>query len=189
MSSGGPCSPEPQRRDAVIFDVDGTLCDVRLIRHFVQAPDGATKFKPNFNRFHSASKQCPPHLAVRQLAHRAQKMGLAVIVATGREATWAQLTTDWLSSNDIPFDELWTRGAKDYRPDHVIKAEMELRIRQRFNALLAVDDRLDIIEVWQAAGIATVQVDPDGEILPVRLPAGPAQDQRVHALLTERSAR
>ena len=144
-----PAAGSTLRSDAVVFDVDGTLCDVRRVRHFVQPPPGATKFKPNFDRFHSASFNCPAHPQVRRLALAVRGVGLAVVVVTGREAKWAQSTSDWLAKNDIPVDEFRTRGAKDFRPDHVIKAEIELSLSTAYRILLAVDDRLDIISVWQ----------------------------------------
>ncbi|MFV8051350.1 MULTISPECIES: hypothetical protein [Mycobacteriaceae] len=44
--------------DAVIVDVDGTLCDVSSVRHFVAA-------RPkDFDAFHSAAETCPPHTHV-----------------------------------------------------------------------------------------------------------------------------
>jgi FMN phosphatase YigB (HAD superfamily) len=176
------------RRTAVIFDIDGTLCDVRLIRHFVQAPHGATKFKPNFDRFHAASINCPPHHQVLRLALRAHALGLAIVIVTGREAKWAGLTAEWLDKHHIRYDELRTRQAKDYRPDHIAKAEIERDVSQEFRAVLAVDDRLDIIEVWQAAKIPTVQITAEGDILDACASPGASLDVRVLGLLAKQVA-
>ncbi|WP_092501608.1 hypothetical protein [Agrococcus jejuensis] len=48
--------PIADRAPAVLFDVDGTLCDVRSIRHHV---DGTGR--RNFDAFHAESIDCPPH--------------------------------------------------------------------------------------------------------------------------------
>jgi phosphoglycolate phosphatase-like HAD superfamily hydrolase len=170
------------RRRALIFDVDGTLCDVRTIRYLVE-PTPGSNFRPDFGKFHSASSGCPPHRAVMLLAQEAHRSGLAIVVVTGREEKWRALTEQWLASNQIPYDELKARNSKDYRPDHVIKAEIETEISKRFVPLLAVDDRPDIIAVWHRAGIVTARVDEAGNIGAPRVPLGESIDQRVRQLL------
>lgn len=170
-------------RDAIIFDVDGTLCDVRTVRYWVDGTYPAEKPRRNFDRFHEASADCPPYDQVKQLALQTQGMDLAVIVVTGRNAKWADLTADWIAANGIPCDELYTRGAKDQRSDQIVKADILLDIEQRYRVLLAIDDRLDIIEVWNAAGIPTASVNAEGEILPVVTPGD--VDARVAELLSE----
>jgi hypothetical protein len=157
---------------AVIFDVDGTLCDVRDVRHYVERPEGAAEFKPNFNRFHSESIACPAHPQVVSLLARARVAGYAVVIVTGREERWSFLTSRWLKEHGIEYDELLMRPAKDFRPDNIIKAEIEQTIARRYSARLAVDDRLDIIEIWQRAGIATSRVSLDGKVGPIEWPAG-----------------
>lgn len=168
---------------AVIFDVDGTLCDVRGIRHYVVAPPGVTRFKPNFHKFHSASISCPPHAAVADLAVRVRTAGFAVLVVTGREEKWSLLTANWLTENGIEYDELLMRPNLDFRSDTVIKSEIERRIAERYDAHLAVDDRAEIIEVWHNAGIPTAHVTPEGNILPVTWPIGVTADSRVATLV------
>lgn len=159
---------EEDRREAIVFDVDGTLCDVRTVRHFVESSTRAQGFKRDFESFHSGSLECPPHTQVLQMAIRAHNFGFAVLVVTGREARWRELTLKWLNANHVPFDELWTRVDRDYRPDRMVKAEIAGVISERYRALLAIDDRLDIIDVWQRAGISTMLVSTDGEISPIK---------------------
>lgn len=161
--------------DAVICDVDGTLCDVRSVRHYVERPEGSTGFKPDFNRFHSESIECPPHHDVVNLLDRARTAGYAVIIVTGREERWSFLTSTWLSDWSIKYDELLMRRTKDNSPDSVVKAAIERDIATRYNARLAIDDRRDIIAVWQGAGIATAHVSPDGRVGPVEWPPGSPQ--------------
>jgi hypothetical protein len=154
----------------MIFDVDGTLCDVRSVRHHVERPKGALHFQPNFNRFHSDSILCPAHMKVVTLLNCARAEGYAILIVTGREEKWSFLTSRWLSDWSISYDELIMRPARDNRPDATVKADIERNISMRYRARLAVDDRLDIIAVWQRAGIATRTVSPDGEIGPIQWP-------------------
>ncbi|MDP5228517.1 MULTISPECIES: hypothetical protein [Arthrobacter] len=106
----------PPLREAMIFDVDGTLCDVRSIRHHVSPPPGSTSFKADFDAFHGASIDCPPHEAVLELLLRAHGAGLAILVVTGRAEKWSFVTTMWLGEHGIPFDELMMRPRGDSRP-------------------------------------------------------------------------
>lgn len=157
--------------DAVIFDVDGTLCDVRTVRHHVERPEGAIRFTPNFNLFHSESISCPAHPQVVNLLARARAAGFAVIVVTGREEKWSFITSTWLSEHDVLYDELLMRPSRDSRHDAVVKSEIERYIARRYNARLAIDDRADILEVWQNAGIATSRVSVEGQLGPIKWPS------------------
>lgn len=184
-----PPRSDSVRREAVVFDVDGTLCDVRSIRHYVEAKPDLAGFKRNFARFHAASIDCPPNPAVKQLLLDVREHGLAALIVTGREAKWLALTIEWLTKHQIPYDGIWTRSSKDYRPDHAIKSEIQLDISRRYRILLAVDDRTDIIGVWQAAGIATAKVDDDGTLLSMDAQPGTLMDERIRRMLSRVAAK
>ena len=138
--------------DAVIFDMDGTLCDVEPIRHYV------TGEHKNFTAFHKASLWCAPNEKALMI-HRAVLPGVARIIVTARDERFERETRDWLAKHDIAFDVLFMRPWGDTRKDAVVKQEILDRIiADGFNPILAVDDRDDIIAVWQAAGIQTIKV-------------------------------
>lgn len=172
-------------RDAVILDVDGTLCDVRSIRHYVDGgADG--RARRDFNRFHSESIHCPPFKDVVALARRAKALGLAVLVVTGREDRWSFLTSAWLGEQGVDYDELMMRPSKDYRADEVIKSEILREILAAYRPILAVDDRTDIADIWRTAGIPTVLVDAEGSLGALAGPSLSAQAGVIDALLRPR---
>ena len=138
--------------EAEIFDVDGTLCDVRGIRHYVIPPSR------DFHRFHVASQFCPPNHDVADRARQAKIEGRVVIVLTARMARYRMLTRRWLNAWDIPFDVLRTRKDGDFRKDAVIKREILADLRRGFTIVRAHDDNPAVIEVWQDEGIETVIV-------------------------------
>jgi len=75
-------------QEAAIFDMDGTLCDVRSIRHYVQ-------YKPNhrnFHKFHGESINCPAYPEVKELFLKLQQQGLAMLVVTARTPDASMLT-------------------------------------------------------------------------------------------------
>ena len=150
--------------EAAIFDLDGTLCDVRLVRKYVVVPEGSKGFKRDFDRFHRESLHCPPHTRVKEAAKSLRDAGFRILIVSGREERWSNLTRQWLARWDIEFDAFFLRPAKDYRPDNEIKSEIGRLIRQTYIPIAAFDDRDDIIGVWQELGIATIRVRDDGEL-------------------------
>jgi FMN phosphatase YigB (HAD superfamily) len=165
-------STPPELPQAVIFDVDGTLCDVRSVRHFVQSSDGIKRRNADFDAFHAASISCPPFHEVQRLSQNAHKAGLNVLIVTGRASKWGPLTSQWLTTHDIPFDEVKMRQQNDYRTDHVIKEEIRDDIVSQYKVVLAVDDRPDIAAIWLMSGIPTVLVDNDGGFDGLVIPSG-----------------
>lgn len=140
-------------RDAVIFDMDGTLCDVEPVRHYVTGP------RRNFDAFHRASLFCYPNPVAMAIYRHPSTQSHDIVIVTARDARYEQVTRLWLARNQIDFDALYMRPWGDTRADAVVKEEILTQIRgDGFDPILAIDDRDDIIAVWQAAGIPTVKV-------------------------------
>ena len=140
-------------KPSVIFDVDGTLCDVSAIRHYVEGK------RRNFAAFHKASLFCPPRPEVAMMWEAAGDLKYHRLVVTGRDARFERVTRDWLLKHGFTPDKFYCRPWGDGRPDTVVKAEILERILDDgFVPELAIDDRADIAEVWEAAGIKCVLV-------------------------------
>jgi len=177
------CDMNPAARPpAIICDVDGTLCDVRNIRHHVERPAGVQGFRPNFALFHAASEDCPAFSHVVQLTTNFERDGYAIVVVTAREARWTDLTERWLSRHGVQRAELFTRRALDYRSDALVKAEICSEIQSRYVPHLAIDDRDDILAVWTAASIPTIKIDQTGFPSSVSWPSA-AHDDRLGAVV------
>ena len=168
---------------AVICDVDGTLCDVRTIRHFVERPAGSERFRADFARFHAASKDCPPFPKVSGLVRRLDLEGYAIVIVTARAGRWAELTERWLDEHRVPRSELITRRDLDNRSDAVVKAEICAEVQSRYTARLAIDDRDDILAVWEASSIPTLKVDDAGRLSRIRW-LGRHPDESLDALVS-----
>lgn len=141
---------QTQQQEAEIFDVDGTLCDVSSVRHYVTPPNR------DFHSFHMASAFCPPHPKVVERVHEAKAKGRAVLVVTARMARYRTLTRKWLESCQIPFDSIWTRANDDFRKDAIVKREILAKIRANgFVVMKAHDDNPAVVEVWEDEGIET----------------------------------
>ena len=137
---------------AAIFDVDGTLCDVRTARHHVM------KHPKDFDAFHEAAAACPPHRHVVAAARRHQAAGDAILVVTARKRRWERATSMWLALNNIPSDALYMRGDRDQRKDVEVKRDILARIRRRFDVVHAYDDNPNVIGLWRAERIPVTVV-------------------------------
>lgn len=133
---------------AVIFDMDGTLCDVRSIRHYVM---GKVR---NYHKFHTESVNCPGNPAVIEAAKNAHESGFKVLIVTAREDTFGTHTAFWLNGQALHYDEMYMRKRGDYRPDYVVKKEILDQIRaDGYDVVHAWEDNPAVIKLWQEEGI------------------------------------
>lgn len=141
----------PDLPEAVIFDMDGTLCDVRTVRHLIDGPGG-------FRAFHRASASCPPHAWVVEAARQEHEAGRAVLIVTGRAAEHRNVTAMWLALHDVPSEGLWMRHWQDFRPDYEVKRDILTRIRQVYRPVAAWDDNPNVIRLWREEGLGVTVV-------------------------------
>lgn len=133
--------------EAEIFDVDGTLCNVLPIRHYVTGP------KKNFHKFHRESVNCLPNQAVVEDARAAHAAGRAVLVVTARSTLYRHHTAFWLAMHEIPSDRMFMRREGDWRADASIKDDIYQRIALRWKVVRAHDDNPSIVRLWEGYGI------------------------------------
>lgn len=141
------------RPRAVIFDCDGTLVDVTSVRHHVLDPK-----RRNFTAFHYGSLFCPPISWVVDAVLEHIAADCKIIIVTARERKWEGLTTSWLHSNSVLFDELHMRPTGDFRKDVHIKGEILDDLATRYDVVHAYDDNPAIIALWKERGIPTTIV-------------------------------
>lgn len=135
-------------RDAVIYDLDGTLCDTSSIEHLIEGEERG------FPAFHAASAKCPPREEALAAARADHDAGRAVLVVTSREFIWRDLTLDWLSKHSVPYDGLYLRIVGDYRKDTVIKGEIwDHLVDDGFRVVGAWDDKQGVLDVWGDRGV------------------------------------
>lgn len=162
--------PVKERPNAVIYDMDGTLCDVRPVRHHVRGD----KKSRNFHAFHVESEFCPPNINVLEMAKQTKEEGLSVVIVTAREERYRALTARWLEKHGVEYDTLITRPYGDHRPDYETKKDILAQVSKYYRVVHAVDDNPNVLALWKENGIAVTEVpgfddpieDPFGMNLP-----------------------
>ncbi len=141
----------PRRRPiAAIVDVDGTLADVRGIRHHV-----LTRPK-NFDAFHAASAHVPPNQQALDFAQCHHDAGHIIVVVTARRQRWLDVTRTWLARHmPVPFDGPFHRQDDDLRPDVQVKRDIYRYLSRHYDIRAACDDNPNVVRLWTDIGIPT----------------------------------
>lgn len=154
------------RKEAVIVDVDGTLCDITGVLHYLNGEtygfDKRGRPIKNFDKFHEASMFCPANTVALDYIVEAWHRGQTVIIVTARMERHRAGTEQWLR-NTIPeyiqYEGPLMRGELDYRPDTDVKRDTHTAIvNAGFDIVGAIDDNPKILELWESLGIPTVEV-------------------------------
>jgi len=92
-----------------------------------------------------------------------KNLGFEIIIVSGRDSICKQLSEDWLTTNNIPYDFIFMRPEGDYRKDSIIKRQIfDNNIRGNWNVRFVLDDRNQVVEVWRDLGLKCLQV-ADGD--------------------------
>lgn len=146
-----------QYRKALIVDIDGTISDASNRKHYVEN-------KPkNFKAFYSELINDNPNTWCVDLVRKlSDDDGYEIIYVTGRPDNYRTLTEEWFRRWGIYFDEdlLFMRKEGDFREDYVVKEEIYNNfIKDKFDILVAIDDRKQVVDMWRRNGIICLQCD------------------------------
>lgn len=141
--------------EAVVVDVDGTLCDVSTIRHLVE------RRPKDFDAFHAGAAQCPPHSRVVEQVREHHRAGRVIVVVTARMYQWEDSTRAWLDRHiGVPYHGPFMRGDSDFRADVEVKRDIHrvLTSDHGYRIVHAIDDNPAIVALWGELGIPTTVV-------------------------------
>jgi len=142
----------------VIFDLDGTLADIKWRRHFVEGE------KPDWRAFFDAMGDDQVNQPVATLYRTLwQSRQFQMYIVSGRPEMYKRLTELWLTLNNIEFHRLYMRPDGEQRPDDQVKEEMLRNIQNEGRTILfTVDDRASIVAMWRRNNVTCLQV-ADGD--------------------------
>lgn len=143
---------DPQKRDAYIFDMDGTLALL----------GGRNPYDA------SHCDLDPINWPVLKLALMIGKdPNVTIIIVSGRDDKFLPQTERWLQEKGVRYSVIFMRrtghmGANGRKEnDSVVKAEIfRDKIAPFYNILGAFDDRDRVVEMWRWFGVPCFQVQP-----------------------------
>lgn len=140
----------------IVFDLDGTICNVNHRRHWV-----ASKPK-NWAAWNAGIAFDTPNEDIVWMLHRfTSDRDTRIVLASGRGEEHRDVTEQWLKQHEIYHSALYMRAAKDNRKDSIVKVELLQQIRNDYgNPWLWVDDRQQVVDAIRAQGIRVLQVAP-----------------------------
>ena len=142
--------PDESKPKAIIVDIDGTIADNSSRHAFAYDRLGEDK----------------PIQKIIDLVKMYEASGHEIICVSGRNAgnkefnrCYHRLTSDWLIHHEVPYDSLHMRAWDDFRKDDIVKEEIFWdKIADKYNVVLALDDRAQVVELWRRIGVSCLQV-------------------------------
>jgi predicted kinase len=155
---------DPKLPNAIICDLDGTAA---LLNG--RSPYDASTCEDDL-----------PNVPVIETLKLYYQAGYKIIFCSGREDKFGQQTKNFLDKHllvepKIDYPEtltkepelevikykLYMRKTDDFRKDSIIKEEMyEEHIKGKYNVLMVLDDRDQVVEFWRSKGLVCFQVAP-----------------------------
>lgn len=133
----------PGADPAWIVDIDGTLAN-----HGSRDPYDTS-------RYHEDTV----HDVIRTVVDALVNTGHYIVITSGRDEEFRQVTTDWLMNNRVTFDRLVMRKAGDRRRDDLVKEDLFWeQIAPRYDVQGCLDDRDRVVQKWRAMGLTCLQV-------------------------------
>lgn len=155
--------------DAIICDLDGTMCAIDHRLHFVRKPQGVKKDWKSFFKGipdDSVNSWCAD--IVRSMAEK----GHQIVYCSGRPDNYRGDTLEWLQRHNLwDFDTrvpgssgsdslsavLYMRPRNDQRDDSIVKEIiLDFEILTRFTPYFMIDDRARVVAMWRKRGFTTL---------------------------------
>ena len=132
-------------RPLAVFDLDGTLADVRhRLHHLERRPR-------QWDAFFDAARDDPPLRTGVALALESGRE-CDVVYVTGRPERCRADTLAWLRQHGLPDGELAMRRGRDRRPARVAKVELLRGLARGRVVAVVVDDDEQVCEAYEAQG-------------------------------------
>ena len=142
---------EQDDRPLAVFDLDGTLADVRhRLRHIAHRPK-------DWDAFFAAAPADPPLPTGVALARESAR-DCEVVYLTGRPERCRADTEAWLRRHDLPAGRLRMRRSSDHRPARLAKLELLRRLARGRTVAVVVDDDEQVCDAYEAAGYRVLRV-------------------------------
>lgn len=150
--------PGGEKPQAIICDLDGTLCNLDHRLHNVRGEG-----KKNWKAFFDELSGDIPNEWCREILYTLSD-SYKVVYCSGRPQDYQEQTKSWLSSNDLlslkhgAKTELFMRHAGDHRQDNIAKEILlDFEILTRYTPFFVIDDRDQVVKMWRSRKLVVLQ--------------------------------
>jgi len=132
-------------KNAIIIDLDGTLCNTDHRQHLVEA-----KKWPAF--YEALVNDTPNEWCLKLI--EGMESEYQILFVSGRPTDYRDITLAWLKKLGLEMYPLFMRASGDFRKDCIIKTEIyKEHIEPNFKVLFCVDDRKQVVDQWRELGL------------------------------------
>lgn len=138
----------------IVFDLDGTLCDLTHRLHHIQGPE------KDWDKFYQECVNDAPKSEIIKLLQHLEPHN-RVQIWSGRSDVVRNQTVGWLYHNGVnPNCLARMRNEEDFTSDVELKRSwlQELRDKRSPTPHVVFDDRQRVVDMWREEGITCCQV-------------------------------
>jgi phosphoglycolate phosphatase-like HAD superfamily hydrolase len=137
-------------KKAVIFDLDGTLCN---FEHRSQL-----YYDGELEKFYALLHKDKCSNWCKELMDAMLYRGYQVLIVTARPEKYRQQTADWLLRHGIRYHELlMALGGQEQNNAEAKKYIYQTKIEKKYQVLFAIEDRSQVVSMWRKLGITCLQ--------------------------------
>lgn len=148
------------KKDAFIWDIDGVICDSTIaLKHIVGVK------QPDWRSYNDSLKYCKINKWAKKLLQILQfNQGNIdssnIILLTARSEENRKSTEMWLLDNNIFYNHLLMRELGDKSSSYIVKEKiLKEKILPKYNVILAIDDDLDNVRMFEENNISCVPIN------------------------------
>lgn len=142
------------RCKCVVFDLDGTMCNIDHRLHYVRNED---KKKNDWGKFFDLIPGDELNDWCKRL-HESLKLKYSIVFCSGRSERYRMQTIQWLQKNGLSYSDLFMRPESDSRKDWIVKENiLDFEILPRYNPIMFIDDRTQVVQMWRRRGFVCLQ--------------------------------
>lgn len=145
-----PYVPNPELRDAVLVDLDGTIA--------LKSPDRS------IHDYNEKVLGDLPNTNVIRAVQGFKAIGISPVFLSGRKgtSTCREATQMWIQKHVLVGSyDLHMRAPHDNRTDYLVKKDLfDAHVRNTWNVIGALDDRQQVVDMYREMGLTVFQVAP-----------------------------
>ena len=150
-------------KEAVVFDLDGTLCDDRPRLNDLNSTLDSDKW----DKYHRMCESDIPFPAIQKMIRHHITQGREIFIVTARPEAYKDITKAWLEKFGIKYYDLVMKPYEDRGPSWLYKISAINRIEaQGFKVVGAYDDSELVLIEYEREGILAVKCK-DGAIVEI----------------------